>query len=103
MAGAKIFILYADGNGNVTISARDGAQGHIQPRHDEQLQAGVELLAGSGIVNGKLVANIRCEYAFILGKGNGCLYVLLTSEQQATPQHSQPPRTTRNLHSSQHG
>ena len=60
MAGASIFVMYADGTGNVTISARDGGQGHVEPQQDSSLQSGVTLLAGSGIVNGKMVANVHC-------------------------------------------
>ena len=60
MAGASIFVMYADGNGNVTISARDGNEGHVQPLFDGSLMAGVELLAGSGISNGVMRANVRC-------------------------------------------
>lgn len=60
MAGATIFVMYADGQGNVTISARDGNQGHVEPVPDSSLQSGVTLLAGSGIVNGKMIANVYC-------------------------------------------
>ena len=62
MAGARVFVMYADGNGNVTISARDGGQGHVQPLLDEGLQSGVTLLAGSGIVGDRMIANVRCMY-----------------------------------------
>jgi len=62
MAGASFFILYTDGEGNVTISARNGGQGHIQPIWDEGMQSGVKLLEGSGVVNDVMVANIRCAY-----------------------------------------
>jgi len=61
MAGATIFVMYADGAGNVTISARDGDQGHVEPVPDATLQSGVTLLAGSGIVNGKMIANVHCR------------------------------------------
>jgi len=60
MAGASIFVMYADGNGNVTISARDGGQGHVQPLLDSSLMQGVELLAGSGVVGNVMTANVRC-------------------------------------------
>lgn len=62
MSGASIFVMYADGKGNVTISARDGNQGHVEPVADSSLQSGVTLLAGSGIVNGKMIANVHCTY-----------------------------------------
>ncbi|TGO53123.1 hypothetical protein BCON_0129g00020 [Botryotinia convoluta] len=32
MAGAYMYIMYSDGNGNVTISARAGGQGHVEPK-----------------------------------------------------------------------
>ena len=58
MAGANIFIVYADADGqNVTLSPRLG-KGTFQPLYDNQTQA--VLLAGSGITNGTMTANIRC-------------------------------------------
>ncbi|KAI0969952.1 hypothetical protein F4678DRAFT_437091 [Xylaria arbuscula] len=57
MSGSNIFVLYADGTGNVTVSARKGA-GHKEPEHQTDTQ--LELLAGSGIVDGNMVANVRC-------------------------------------------
>ena len=58
MAGANIFVIYADSNGsNVTLSPSPG-QGHVQPRYDQGIQA--FLLEGSGIANGKMTANVRC-------------------------------------------
>ncbi|CAG8955448.1 hypothetical protein HYFRA_00010314 [Hymenoscyphus fraxineus] len=59
MAGASIFVMYADGNNNVTISGRAG-RGHVQPQVDNTLQGGLTLLEGSGIVNGKMIANVHC-------------------------------------------
>ena len=61
MAQAVIFVMYADGAGNVTISGRAGGGGHVEPQLDSELMAGVTLLAGSGIVNGKMVANVHCQ------------------------------------------
>ncbi|KAH8766305.1 integral membrane protein-like protein [Hyaloscypha sp. PMI_1271] len=60
MQGASIFVMYANGLGNVTISARDGGQGHVEPTQDSNLQSGVTLLAGSGIVDGRMIANVHC-------------------------------------------
>ncbi|KAG4435577.1 hypothetical protein IFR05_008923 [Cadophora sp. M221] len=59
MAGSTIFVMYADGNGNITLSGRRGT-GEVEPRADSTLQAGLELLEGTGIVNGVMVANVRC-------------------------------------------
>ncbi|ESZ92533.1 hypothetical protein SBOR_7059 [Sclerotinia borealis F-4128] len=60
MAGAYIFIVYSDGNGNVTISARTGGQGHVEPMVDEGLASKVQLLEGSGITGGVMKANVLC-------------------------------------------
>lgn len=59
MAGANIFVVYASADGNnVTLSPRS-ARGYVQPEFNEQAQ--VSLLEGSGIVNGFMTANVRCE------------------------------------------
>ncbi|TVY85598.1 hypothetical protein LAWI1_G008765, partial [Lachnellula willkommii] len=60
MAGATIFVMYADGNGNVTISGRDGGQGHVEPELDSALMAGVTLLEGSGVNGSVMTANVHC-------------------------------------------
>ena len=60
MAGATIFVMYADGTGNVTISARDGGGGHVEPQSDSTVQSGITLLAGSGIVGNNMIANVHC-------------------------------------------
>lgn len=61
MAHATIFVMYANGAGNVTMSGRAGGGGHVQPTLDSNLMAGVTLLAGSGIVGSNMVANVHCE------------------------------------------
>jgi hypothetical protein len=61
MRGATIFVMYADGAGNVTISARLGGGGHVEPVQNAALQAGVTLLEGSGIVDGNMIANVKCK------------------------------------------
>jgi hypothetical protein len=60
MEGAHVFIMYSNGNGNVTLSARDAGPGHIEPSPNATLQAGVELLAGSGDDGTTMTANVRC-------------------------------------------
>jgi hypothetical protein len=57
MTNADMFIMYTDGNGNVTLSPRFST-GDSQPQYDQDLD--VELLGGSGIENGVMTANIRC-------------------------------------------
>lgn len=64
MSGSTIFVMYTDGTGNVTISARDGGAGHVEPTADSSIQAGVTLLDGSGVVNGKMIANVKCKPPF---------------------------------------
>ncbi|RAK71039.1 CBD9-like protein, partial [Aspergillus fijiensis CBS 313.89] len=57
MATANIFIVYAASATSVTLSPRSGGQG--QPRYNPA--ANVTLLEGSGIVDGMMVAEVRCE------------------------------------------
>lgn len=57
MNGADIFLMYADGTGNVTLSTRPGLN-HIMPQY--KARSDVELLAGSGIIDDEMVANVRC-------------------------------------------
>lgn len=65
MADALIFLMYADGNGNVTISVRDGGAGHVEPTLDTGTYGAVNLtlLAGSGVLDGEMIANVRCKSA----------------------------------------
>ncbi|MCJ1409984.1 hypothetical protein MMC19_004069 [Ptychographa xylographoides] len=59
MAGANIFIIYANQDGNnVTLSPRLGA-GNYQPSYDQN-SAQASLLDGTGIANGVMTANVRC-------------------------------------------
>ncbi|RFU34041.1 hypothetical protein B7463_g2312, partial [Scytalidium lignicola] len=59
MSGATIFAMYADGQGNVTISGREGGAGHVEPQYNSSLD--LQLLAGSGIVGSSMVANVKCS------------------------------------------
>lgn len=61
MSGATIFVMYTNGAGNVTISARDGGGGHVEPTEDSTIQAGVTLLAGSGVIGSQMIANVKCK------------------------------------------
>jgi hypothetical protein len=59
MSGANMFVVYADGTGNVTVSPRLGT-GHVEP--DFNSDARITVLEGSGVQsNGGLTANIRCD------------------------------------------
>ncbi|KFA47806.1 hypothetical protein S40293_09057 [Stachybotrys chartarum IBT 40293] len=56
MAGAEMFLMYEDGEGNVTVSNREG-RGHTMPLLAEQ--DSTVLLDGSGVRDGRMIANIR--------------------------------------------
>ncbi|GKZ25180.1 hypothetical protein AbraIFM66951_001124 [Aspergillus brasiliensis] len=59
MQGANIFIVYASSDGkNVTVSPRLAVE-HVMPVYNSQAQLSV--LNGSGISNGVMTANIRCD------------------------------------------
>lgn len=59
MSNANMFVMYSSDNGkNVTLSPRT-ASGHIMPTHNDA--ADIVLLEGSGISNGKMIANVRCS------------------------------------------
>lgn len=58
MKGANIFVIYADGKGNITLSPRLGTE-HAQPKYNPDAQ--VELLDGSGVSNGIMNANVKCS------------------------------------------
>jgi Cytochrome domain of cellobiose dehydrogenase len=59
MAGANYFIIYTDSAGtNVTLSPRLSS-GNVMPSYNSAVQ--VTLLAGSGISDGVMTANIKCS------------------------------------------
>lgn len=59
MQDANIFVLYSSADGhNVTVSPRLGVE-HVEPKFNPQAQ--LSLLGGSGIRNGVMTANIRCD------------------------------------------
>lgn len=60
MAGANIFLMYTNGEGNVTVSTRKGT-GYVEPSY--QTDTKIELLAGSGIIDDgqTMLANVRCS------------------------------------------
>lgn len=60
MANANIFVVYQDGSGNVTVSPRQ-ASGHTMPTVPSSGGAEIELLGGSGVSDGWMVANFRCD------------------------------------------
>ncbi|KAF5669268.1 cellobiose dehydrogenase [Fusarium heterosporum] len=58
MAGSQMFIVYQDGNGNVTLSPRT-VKGEVMPTYAQR--KGLELLDGSGVKDNQMIANIRCD------------------------------------------
>jgi hypothetical protein len=59
MTGANYFIMYTDSSGkNVTISPR-AASGMVMPTYNSATQ--FALLAGSGVSNGVMTANVKCS------------------------------------------
>jgi hypothetical protein len=68
MAGANMFLVYADGANNVTVSPRHG-QGHFEPKFDPS--AHITVLEGSGVQpDGSLIANVRCDTCLIWDGGS---------------------------------
>ncbi|KAG9253651.1 uncharacterized protein F5Z01DRAFT_151873 [Emericellopsis atlantica] len=59
MADANMFIIYQDGNGNVTLSHRQ-ASGHTMPQVPADSSVTTTLLPGTGVSDGFMVANFRC-------------------------------------------
>ncbi|KAH8591585.1 hypothetical protein B0O99DRAFT_266947 [Bisporella sp. PMI_857] len=67
MRGATIFVIYTDGNGNVTISGRQGT-GNVQPSQSQTIQSGLTLLEGSGVgSDGALTAYVKCTSCTLNG------------------------------------
>jgi hypothetical protein len=59
MADSNMFLIYQNGQGNVTLSGRQAA-GYTMPTVPTTGGPVLELLAGSGVANGWMVANFRC-------------------------------------------
>jgi hypothetical protein len=63
MANANYFVIYTSSSGkNVTLSPRSDT-GVRMPIYNNATQ--VELLEGSGVMNGVMVANIKCELSYL--------------------------------------
>jgi hypothetical protein len=59
MAGTLMFVTYSSADGkNVTVSPRI-ATGHVMPTHTNDVT--VDLLSGSGIIDGTFVVNAKCN------------------------------------------
>ncbi|RAL01590.1 cytochrome and DOMON domain-containing protein [Aspergillus ibericus CBS 121593] len=70
MTDGNMFIVYSASMHNVTLSTRR-ATGHVEPLYDPSIQA--HLLDGSGIHNGVMTANIRCDNCTTLIDGESAL------------------------------
>ena len=70
MAEGSIFLIYASPDSSVTLSPRK-AFGHIDVFHDPNIQA--HLLEGSGVHDGVMTANIRCDNCMHLDNGDGIM------------------------------
>lgn len=58
MKDSNIFVFYASPDSNVTVSPRSG-NGHFPPEVNNDSK--VNLLEGSGVSDGKMIANVRCD------------------------------------------
>ncbi len=57
MTGANMFVIYRSDERNITLSPRLGV-GRVEPKYNSRAE--VTLLEGSGIVDGMMVANVKC-------------------------------------------
>lgn len=61
MANSNIFLVYKNGQGNLTVSPRRGTRYTMPTLDSSSTAAKLTLLAGSGIANNVMTANIRCS------------------------------------------
>ncbi|KAK7943439.1 uncharacterized protein PG986_012552, partial [Apiospora aurea] len=63
MADSNMFVMYQDGQGNVTISSRQGTNHQMPVEDTSSTAAKLTLLAGSGVVDGgkTMRANVACS------------------------------------------
>lgn len=70
MTSGNLFVVYSASPDNVTLSPRT-AYDHVEPLHNPDIQA--FLLDGSGIENGTMTANVRCDNCMRLYNGKHLL------------------------------
>ncbi|PYH99639.1 CBD9-like protein [Aspergillus ellipticus CBS 707.79] len=70
MTDGNMFIVYSASEHNVTLSTRR-ASGHVEPVYDSSIEA--HLLDGSGVHDGVMTANIRCNNCTTLTDGDNAL------------------------------
>jgi hypothetical protein len=89
MNNAQMFLLYQDGINNITLSTREG-KGHVMPLYTRRND--VELLEGSGLVNGTMIANVRCSgcNGLDLGGSNGWIAAWRTGDSMDTTNENAP-------------
>ncbi|KAI5301259.1 hypothetical protein KEM55_007524 [Ascosphaera atra] len=68
MKHSNMFVVYAASKDNITLSPRSGT-GHSAPKFNPDAQ--VSLLDGTGIKDGKVTANIRCDNCLSWQNGTG--------------------------------
>lgn len=95
MAGATMFLLYEDGQGNVTISNREG-RGHTMPLPSEQ--DSIALLDGSGVKDGRMIANARYTNPNDLDLSGSSDWIMAT--KQGNPLDSTDPNESISYHDS---
>ncbi|KAK3393630.1 hypothetical protein B0H63DRAFT_22343 [Podospora didyma] len=61
MRDSNMFIMYQDGKGNVTVSPRKGTNQTPPQLDTSSTAARLTVLAGSGVQDGKIIANVRCS------------------------------------------
>ncbi|KAL2271258.1 hypothetical protein VTJ83DRAFT_629 [Remersonia thermophila] len=71
MVGANIFLVYRDGQGNVTISARRATSYDVPMQDTSSTAAQLTLLEGSGVQeDGSFIANVACANCESWGSGD---------------------------------
>ncbi|RAL11630.1 cytochrome and DOMON domain-containing protein [Aspergillus homomorphus CBS 101889] len=70
MTDGNLFIIYSAPDNNITLSTRR-ATGHVQPQYDSSMHAYLE--EGSGIYDGIMTANIRCDNCTTLANGKSAV------------------------------
>ncbi|EXU95401.1 DUF2427 domain protein [Metarhizium robertsii] len=83
MRGSNMLVVYQNGHGNVTLSTRQST-GHSMPTYAQRPD--VQLLEGSGVLNGTLRANIRCGECSDVGVGGSSNWI--TAWKQGPPLYS---------------
>ncbi|VUC20328.1 unnamed protein product [Clonostachys rosea] len=95
MAGAAMFLMYEDGQGNVTVSNRNG-KGHSTPLLGDQ--DSISLLDGSGVKDGRMIANVLYKNTGSLDLSGSSDWIM--AQKQGTPLASVDPNESITVHDS---